>query len=174
MSNSFITIIAIFLSAVLMFVFPIISMADKADTNIQTDIETSTVEFANQIKTTGKLTLDNYNKFIQDITSTGNIYNIEFEFKILDENSGKKASQTVKDKVGENVYYSVYTTQIQEILDSQGAYCLKQGDIIYVSVKNTNYTLAQQVKNLFYTISGNNLFTIQAAQAGLVTANGML
>ena len=112
-----------------------------------------------------------YNK--EEITSTGNTYDVEMEFKILDENPGKKSTQTVKDKIGENVYYSVFTSQISEALNSDSAvYNLKEGDIITVTVKNTNLTLSQSLKNFFYTISGNDTYTIAASSGGLVLTTG--
>ena len=95
------------------------------------------------------------------------------EFKILDENPGKKSTQTAKDKIGENVYYSVFTSQINEALNSDNAvYYLKEGDIITVTVKNTNLTLSQSLKNFFYTISGNDTYTIAASSGGLILTTG--
>ena len=177
MSDTLITIIAIGLSAILMFVFPVITMADRVNTASQSDIETMTSEFINEIKTTGKLTRDRYSKFLENLTSTGNTYDVSLEFKILDENPGKKKLQEAKDKIGENVYYSVYTTQIEEVLDEiegLGVYYLKEGDIVSATVRNTNLTLAQQLKSFFYTVSGTDIYTIQASQSGLVTSTGTL
>ncbi len=173
MSDTFITVIAIMLTAILMLVLPVMTMADRVDTVSKTDIETKTSDFVNEIRTTGKLTSENYNKFIEEITSTGNTYDVEMEFKILDENPGKKSTQTAKDKIGENVYYSVFTSQINEALNSDNAvYYLKEGDIITVTVKNTNLTLSQSLKNFFYTISGNDTYTIAASSGGLILTTG--
>ena len=173
MSDTLITIVAIGLSAILMFVFPVITMADRVNTASQTDIETMTSEFINEVKTTGKLTSERYSKFLENLTSTGNAYDVSLEFKIIDENPGKKALQEAKDKIGENVYYSVYTTQIEEVLDkSEGVYYLKEGDIVSATVRNTNLTLAQQMKSFFYSVSGSDIYTIQASQSGLVTTTG--
>ena len=173
MSDTFITVIAIMLTAVLMLVLPVMTMADRVDTVSKTDIETKTSDFVNEIRTTGKLTSEKYSKFIEEITSTGNTYDVEMEFKILDENPGKKSTQTAKDKIGENVYYSVFTSQISEALNSDNAvYNLKEGDIITVTVKNTNLTLSQSLKNFFYTISGNDTYTIVASSGGLVLTTG--
>ena len=132
-----------------------------------------TSNFVNEIRTIGKLTSEKYNKFVEELTSTGNTYDIEMEFKILDENPGKKSTQSAKDKIGENVYYSVFTTQIQEALEGENkVYNLKEGDIINVSVKNTNLTLSQSLKNFFYTVVGNDTYTIAASSSGLVLRNG--
>ncbi len=172
MSDTFITVIAIMLTAVLMLVLPVMTMADRVDTVSKTDIETKTSDFVNEIRTTGKLTSEKYSKFIEEITSTGNTYDVEMEFKILDENPGKKTTQTAKDKIGENVYYSVFTSQINEALSDRAVYNLKEGDIITVTVKNTNLTLSQSLKNFFYTISGNDTYTIAASSGGLVLTTG--
>lgn len=173
MSDSLITVIAIMLTAVLLLVLPVMTMADRADDISKTDVETMTSNFVNEIRTIGKLTSEKYNKFVEELTSTGNTYDIEMEFKILDENPGKKSTQSAKDKIGENVYYSVFTTQIQEALEGENkVYNLKEGDIINVSIKNTNLTLSQSLKNFFYTVVGNDTYTIAASSSGLVLRNG--
>ena len=113
------------------------------------------------------------NKFIETITSTGNTYNVDMEVQVKDDNLGKKVSQATADKIGENVYYSVYTSQIEEAINSKNAaYFCKEGDIVSASVKNTNQTISQQLKNFFYTVTGNDSYTIAAEHAGVVTANG--
>ena len=173
MSDTLITVIAIALAAVLMFVFPLMTMSDRTDDVSQLAVETTTTDFVDEVRTTGKITPDKYSKFIENIGSTGNTYDIEMEFKILDENPGKKSTQSAKDKIGENVYYSVFTTQIQEALEGENkVYNLKEGDIINVSVKNTNLTLSQSLKNFFYTVVGNDTYTIAASSSGLVLRNG--
>ena len=76
-------------------------------------------EFVDKIRTTGKITQANYNEFVETISATGNIYNVEMELQIKDENLGKKVSQAQASKIGENVYYSIFTSQIEEIMDRQ-------------------------------------------------------
>ena len=172
MSDTFITVIAIALAAILMFVFPLITMSDRTDDVSQLTVETATTEFVDEVRTTGKITADNYDKFLQSIGSTGNTYNVEMEAQILDENPGKKTTQASADKIGENVYYSVYTSQIESEIETNNVYKLKEGDIISVSVKNTNQTLSQQLKNFFYKVTGNDTYTIAASHGGIVTATG--
>ena len=172
MSDTFITVIAIFLAAILMFVFPLMSMSDQTDSVSQLAVETATKEFVDDVRSTGKITQDNYTKYVETIGATGNSYNVDMEVKVLDENPGKKESQVESKKIGENVYYSEYTSQIQEKLKNSGIYTLKEGDIVSVSVKNTNTTLSQQLKNFFYTVVGNDTYTVAAEAGGVVTATG--
>ena len=174
MGDTLITVIAIALAAVLMFVFPLMTMSDRTDDVSQLSVETATTEFVDNVRTTGKLTLENYSKFVENISSTGNSYDVEMEIQVLDENPGKKTTQAEASKIGENVYYTMYTSQILDELDNSrnGTKTLKEGDIFSASVKNTNTTLSQQLKNFFYTVTGNDTYTIAAEHAGIVTANG--
>lgn len=174
MGDTLITVIAIALAAVLMFVFPLMTMSDRTDDVSQLATETATTEFVDNVRTTGKLTLENYSQFVENISSTGNSYDVEMELQVLDENPGKKTTQAEATKIGENVYYTMYTSQILDELDNSasGTKALKEGDIFSVSVKNTNQTIAQQLKNFFYTVVGNDTYTIAAAQTEMVTATG--
>ena len=53
-----------------------------------------------------------------------------------------------------------------------GTYLMKEGDIISVSVKNSNQTLAQTIRGIFYSIAGNGNYQIAAQASGLVSATG--
>jgi hypothetical protein len=175
MGDSLITIVAIFLAAILMFVFPLMSISDRNDDVSLLAVQTKTVEFVDNIRSTGKITQENYGSFIQTLAATGNSYDVEIEVKILDENPGKKSALAEADKIGENIYYSEFTKQIEsEVLlqNGKGVKKLKEGDIVSVSVKNTNTTIAQMLKNFFYSISGNDTYQIEAQHAGVVMTNG--
>ena len=168
MGDSLGTIVAIGIAAILMFVFPVMTMADRTDDVSQLTVQTETTEFVDEIRTTGKITPERYDRFIQAINSTGNLYDVEIEIKVLDENPGKKSVQVQRDKLGENYYFEVFNSQVMEKIDANQSYLLKEGDIVAVKVKNTS----QQFKNFFYTVIGNDTYTIAADHGGIVTATG--
>lgn len=174
MSDTMITIIAIFLAAVLMFVFPLMAMSDRTDDVSQLAVQTATTEFVDQVRTTGVLSLSDYEKYVQTISSTGNAYDVELEIQVLDENPGKKSTQAETTKIGENVYYNLYTSQILDALNSNSkhTYTLKEGDFFSVSAKNTNATVSQQLKNVLFKVVGNDVYAISAQHGGIVTATG--
>ena len=173
MSDTFIIIFTIFLAAILMFVFPLMTLADRNDDVTQLAVQTATTERVDEIRRTGKLTEDQYHSFISTLAATGNAYDVELKFQILDENPAKKTSQSDGITIiGENVYYSVYTTQIVDRLGREGQYLLKEGDIVSITVKNRGQTLAQTLRNVYYKVSGNNTYTIYASGSGTVTVNG--
>lgn len=172
MGDSLITIIAIFLAAVLMFVFPLMSMSERTDDVSQLAVQTATTDFVDKVRTTGKLTLADYDKYISTITATGNSFDVEIEVQQLDENPGVKTTQTDPTKIGENLYYNLYTSQVEEKLNTSGKISLKEGDRISVTAKNTNQTISQLLKNFFYQIAGNDTYQIAAQHSGIVTVNG--
>lgn len=172
MGDSLITIVAIFLAAVLMFVFPLMSMSERTDDVSQLAVQTATTEFVDKVRTTGKLTLDDYDKYVSAISSTGNSFDIDIELHLLDENPGVKTTQAEMTKIGENLYYSFYTSQVEQMLNENSKVVLKEGDRITVTAKNTNKTISQILKNFFYQIAGNDTYQIAAQHTGIVTATG--
>ena len=172
MSDTLITIVAILLAAVLMFIFPLLSVSERSDDISQLSVASATAEFVDNSRSIGKITMDNYTTLISKINATGNSYDVELEVKVLDENIGKKSAWTQGTVIGENVYYSVYTSQIVERLKETGIYTMKEGDIISASVKNTNKTLSQTIRGVFYSLSGSDVYSIMAQHSGIVTANG--
>lgn len=172
MGDSLITIIAIFLAAILMFVFPLMSLSERTDDISQLAVQTATTEFVDKVKTTGKITLDDYEKYISTIIATGNSFEVEMLIQQLDENPGVKTTQAETTKIGENLYYNKYTSQIEEELNSKSRITLKEGDIVSVTVKNTNQTIAQMLRNFFYMVSGDDSYQISAQHSGVVAVNG--
>lgn len=172
MSDTLVTVVAILLAAILMFIFPLLAVSEQSDSISQLAVQTATTEFVDTCRAAGKITMDDYDKLVTAVHSTGNTYDIELELKILDENIGKKSAWTQGTVIGENVSYSIYTSQIVDKLESEGAYAMKAGDVLSATVKNTNKTLSQSIRGIFYSISGSDTYTIAAQSAGIVSANG--
>ncbi len=176
MGDTVIVVVVILLGAVLLFIFPLMTMADNTDDIAQLTVEAATTEFGNDIRTTGKLTMDKYSKFVETLSSTGNSYDIEMQIQVLDENPSKKTTQAESTKIGENVYYTMYTSQIFDIINPSSGetktLALKEGDIFVIIVRNSNTTLSQQLKSFLYSVTGNDAYVIGTEQAVMVTANG--
>ena len=170
--DSLIIIIAIGLGAVLMFVFPLMSLSERTDDISQLAVQTATDDFVDEVRTTGKLTLASYEKYLQTVSATGNSFEPEIVVYQLDENPGSKTYQAEMTKIGENVYYAKYTSQVIDELNKTGKMRLKEGDRISVKVKNTNQTIAQLLRNFFYQVAGDSTADIAASKAAIVTVNG--
>ena len=170
MSDTLITIIGIFLAALLMFVFPLMAVSNTQDSIAQVAVQSIVSDFVNNTATKGKITPEDYNGFVAQLNATGNSYDVQMEHKIMTTNPNKGVSE----QIGENLYYSVYNTTI---LDNNtgvysGQYKLKKGDYFICTVKNTNVTIASQVKNFLYSIVGKDTYTIAGSASALVVNTG--
>lgn len=173
MSDTLITIIGIFLAAIIMFVFPLMTVSNTQDDISQVAVQSLVAEFVNKEATKGKVTLDDYNEFISKLYATGNTYSVELEHKIMTSNPNKGAT----DQLGENLYYSVYNPTIIDGTNginnsTTGEYLMKKGDYLICTVKNTNTTIASQIKNFVYSIVGKDTYTIAASASALVVNTG--
>lgn len=172
MNDTLMTVGAIFLAAVLMFIFPLMSTADRTDDVSQQVVKAKTQEFVDNIRSTGKITSDKYDSFVKAVGATGNSYNVDMQVQVLDESASKKTTTAASTKVGENYYYKEYNDQIQGTLGQSGVYRLKQGDMVSVEVKNTNKTISQVLKNFMYKVTGKGNASITAQSSGIVNVNG--
>lgn len=169
MGDSLITIVAIFLASILMFVFPLSAISEMNDNEALAMVQSYTTEFVNQIRSKGKIAQEDYNSYIQKLNATGNSYDVNFEVQIADSNPGKK---TDNQQIGDTTYYGVYTSQVMDELSNNGQYILKEGDFVNVSVKNTNTTISQMIKSVLYSVTGDQSYVISAQASGSVVSTG--
>lgn len=182
MEDTTISIIGIFVAAIIMFIVPLILISDKADDIAQLTAQTAAANFVDNVIKSGKITNDDYEDFRSMLNTTGNTYDIDLELKILDTNSSKMYTiqNVASGEIGKNTYYSIFTSQIEEKLAKvynenaydSGAIILKEGDSFSVTVKNKSLTLSQSLKNIYYKIRGENLHIILSTASGTVAING--
>ena len=175
MGDSAITIVAIFLAAILMFIFPLMTMADKTDDATALTVKSATTEFTNKIRTRGYISQEDYDTFVLAVAATGNSYDTDITVYKLDANPAKK-QQGEEVRIGDNIYYTMYTTQVLEAIgagssedNTRNLLALSEGDIVTVKVQNTNTTIAGQLRNFFYRVTGNSDGAIVAEASGMVT-----
>ena len=173
MQNTTTTVIAICLATTLLFIAPLVALTERNDNVVQENVELLVNEFVTDVQNTGVITQAKYQSLENSLAATGNTYNVEIEVQHLDENPGKKTTQVNYTKIGENVYYSDYTTQVLEQLQNNNKkMCLKQGDRIVVNVKNTNRTQAQTLKGSLLSFTNAGQYTISASSTGMINVNG--
>lgn len=176
MSDTLITIIAIFLAALLMFIVPLMSVSQRNDDISQSVVQTATSEFVDKISIAGLIKPSDYEAYLARIAATGNTYEIEIEVQHIDENPGKKSATTSGDLIGENVRYSTFTTEILAYMYPTGSdiknYPLKKGDNVIVTVKNTNKTIAQTLRTFVYKVTGQGTYQVAASSSSMVVNTG--
>ncbi len=105
---------------------------EKKDVEKIHKVQSTTEEFIQQIRNTGTLTDTIYNKLIDELNSTGYVYELELTIHTLGKSSIKQGeSMTI-----ENQFYDIYTSQIVEELNNKGVYYLNEGDTITASIKS--------------------------------------
>lgn len=172
MEETTVSIIGIIIAAILLFIVPLILIADRSDDISQLVAQTVTAEFVDEIIKTGQITEDAYQDFILSLNTTGNSYEIDMEVKILDKNTSKKITDNDSTKIGNNTYYSIFASQIEDIVTEKGKIILKNGDAISVTVKNSSQTFSQSLKNFYTNISGSGSQIIVGTASGTVVVDG--
>ena len=92
MSDTLITIIGIFLAAILMFVFPLMTVTNTQDDISQVAVQSLVSEFVNNAATKGKVTQNDYNTLISKLYATGNTL--------------KAIKQAIEKKIPYGVYHT--------------------------------------------------------------------
>ena len=175
MNDTTMSIIAIVLGAILMFIFPLIATADRSDDISQQILQTEITEFVDDVRSTGKVTEDKYEALVSSVNgSTGHVIDVQMEASILDESARKKKQQADSQKVGEGGFVKEFHSQIIDAMEKSATstYTLKQGDIFTATATNKDRTIAQVLKGAFYRIAGNDTYAIAAKHTGIVNVNG--
>ena len=55
-------------------------------------------------------------------------------------------------KIGENIYYTEYTKQIEDIFETTDEIRLSEGDFVKIDVENINETLYQTIQKSLYNV----------------------
>ena len=173
MGDTVMTVIAIFLAAILLFVFPLMAVSDRADDTSQTYVGAMTAQFVDEIRTSTVITQEKYDMFVSKLYATGNTYDVEIVVGKVDENPYKTSPTDPGPSVGQNLTYKLSTSQVLNAMEQGGGtYKLNTGDSVSVTVKNTNKTISQMLKGFLYTVTGNDTYKIAAQYTGLVVGNG--
>lgn len=171
-NDTLIVIIVIIVSAGLMFVLPLIIISDRVDDVAQVAIQAETDKFVKDVANKGVLTAEEYANFPRKLPSQ-NTYEVEAEIWVLDENPGKKTTQMNSEKVGENEYYIMYESQIENQLFGEdgtknGEIRMMVGWIFVLRVKNITPTKSQELSPL----PTSDLSILCGESSAMVPVNG--
>lgn len=158
MEDSLIVVFSMILAVILMFVFPIMDTWERQDDISYMSVYANVVEFVDSVRNLGYITPTMYSQFLQSINATGNRYEVTLEHR-----------RRIYDING---YMNVYTTTIEEVLNSGNDYTdMEAGDYFYVSIKNTNKTQSTLIKEVVFA-SRQETFKIGVPYGGMVRNNG--
>lgn len=167
MYDSTMQVIAIIIVVIIMGGLPLIIVANQMDKTISLSVKTITTEFVNNIRRSGSIEIDEYQKYLEQLGRTGNTYRTSITIQISNQNLEKLDSLP-----NNNIYYTKFNTQVINELESNKKLVLNEGDIITVTAENTNLTISQSLRNFIYKVTGNDSGMVAAEVTGMVTATG--
>ncbi len=149
--NAFSKIIAIIITVILLFLTPMLYMAQKQDIISQSYVSNETTKFIDSIKNSGYISPEMYMDFVKKIDATNNLYNIEIvhSHKVVEPLYDENTGTFLEDY--DTYYYNTYQDEIIEVFDQGKDYEFFQGDYISIIVKNRTKTIATRLMELFYS-----------------------
>jgi hypothetical protein len=148
------------IAAALLFLAPAMSILERQDDVAFTVILTETNRFADSVRDTGYITPNMYSDFINRINATGNTFDISIRHIKSTINPVYRQNGPDLEFTGEYevVRISVSETEIMAklfpadgsigVFDKARRYEMKQGDLIFVEVKNRGKTMATAIRDM--------------------------
>ncbi len=130
MSDAFSKITAILLCVFMMFILPVFYMQEESDRLKQTYILEEITLFVDGVRTTGILSMEDYDRLEQQLFALGGGYTIEMMH-----------CKHIPDELGtETLYFedTYYTTQIKEYFIAGMDYILSKNDYLRLVIYDTD------------------------------------
>lgn len=186
MEDNIQTVLIFLISAILLFIFPVYVAYEKKDDVSYALVLKYTQDFVEDVGEKGYLTLEDYTKYREKLTITGNMYDIELEHKYSsiipvvkyynpDNTFAYSVSQEKHKKTGtpsgliakeshETTQEIFATNHINNILNDVKIYTFNEGDVFSVRIKNSNITLATLMYNLVSFDSNNTRIYVSCSE----------
>ncbi|NLG02975.1 MAG: hypothetical protein GX567_03935 [Clostridia bacterium] len=156
MPNALSKVFAIFITVVLLFVFPMKNELERQDETSRMFVLNETAGLVDSVRNLGYLSPDMYEKYLDKLALTGNLYKVELEHAAL-------IVYPVYDSSGNPVpgdYLQTYKNTYEDVIEeclfplnnplTGKAYDMKKGDYFCVRVVNQNKTTATKLQELLY------------------------
>lgn len=168
MGEHFTGIITIGIGIVIVVTIVLLSQAGVLDNATREMIQSELTEWGNTVVKEKEITLTGVNQLKEKIAAAGITSDVNMTLEVKDVNIGKKASQVVKDKIGENASYEVHQTQIMDVLEKDGRYSIPSGSTFTVDIVRTSESSSQVLSNGFFRTNGKDSGSTEASFTSLV------
>lgn len=159
--------ISVIILVVFLFLVPTLLFSINHDNVVESYVQSTTVDFTENVKKQGRITADMMNRYIQDLNKTGYTFDVSFTHTRDIVTPVYDASGTV---IGTTSYpVSWYTDQITDLLFTRselteeladmgqvlGEYRFYQGDYFTVEVRNKRQTISSRIRSLIFRESSD-------------------
>ncbi len=180
MKDNLSIVITIIVLVMLIVIFPLYNYFERQDDMSYNLVLKATTNFVDEVLNSGYIDQSSYDKFVNTIAATGNLYDIELEAhrKVLTKNpDNTSANEYIEQYVidyNDQIFEDLTTTTANVTsLDHKtlktGTYLLNEGDQFYIKLKNSNKTMAGAIFNTIVPTSKTDRIAVN--YGGIVKNN---
>lgn len=141
MAEVFDKIMVIIVTAVLMFIVPVLLVANRLDQSAQSYMDRAVISFVDDIRVMGKITPEAYEKLVKSLDEVQTCCDVDIVVS---------CKEVISDETGEifAYYRDMYKSELLEAMYTEAGrknVYLSNGDYIKVTVKTTQPTVAQRM-----------------------------
>ena len=154
MKDNLSIVISMVIFVILIVIFPLYNYFERQDDMSYNLALKTTTNFVDEVTEAGYLDQDAYNRFVEELSDTGNVYDIQLEAhrKVLTEDKENNSTYNEQYLIDYNdQIFSAAENKIKTNLNEKtikdNAYYFNEGDQFYVKLKNSNTTMAGAIFN---------------------------
>lgn len=154
MKDNLSIVISMVIFVILIVIFPLYNYFERQDDMSYNLALKTTTNFVDEVTEAGYLDQDAYNRFVEELSDTGNVYDIQLEAhrKVLTEDKENNSTYNEQYLIDYNdQIFSTAENKIKTNLNEKtikdNAYYFNEGDQFYVKLKNSNTTMAGAIFN---------------------------
>lgn len=154
MKDNLSIVISMVIFVILIVIFPLYNYFERQDDMSYNLALKTTTNFVDEVTEAGYLDQDAYNRFVEELSDTGNVYDIQLEAhrKVLTEDKDTNSTYNEQYLIDYNdQIFSADDNKIKTNLNERtikdNAYYFNEGDQFYVKLKNSNTTMAGAIFN---------------------------
>lgn len=162
MGDIFGRIVGILIGVSLLFLLPILYFAERQEMVEQLYLITETADFVDTVRTTGRLTEENYELFLARLSDLPNRYEVKMTGR------HKRIELTGGELLLHNEEF--YENQIVEVLKEEGAYVFSRGDFFKVEIVKLSGGVLEIFRKSLIPINENGV--VSAYYGGMIGYDG--
>lgn len=151
MKDNLSIVITMLVFVILIVIFPLYNYFERQDDMSYNLALKATTNFVDEVLESGYITQEMYSNFVNELSNTGNIYDIELEAhkKILTSTNDVEYDEQYKIEYNKDILAdNLKATDVMNTkVVKDEAYYLNEGDQFYVKMKNSNTTMAAAIFN---------------------------
>lgn len=161
MKDNLSIVISMILLVVLIVIFPLYNHFERQDDMSYNVALKATSNFVDEVVNSGYIDQETYDKYISDLSTTGNLYDVELEVhkkRYVKELTTEEYEEQYEIDYNDDIFAKITDTvtevnSVEQKKVVNGSYLLNAGDKFYVKTKNASTTMAGAVFNVIVPAS---------------------